>query len=246
MATVSAWAADEDGARRDARLRGACSRSALAAISAAHKAADCDVPRDSAGACVVSRRIRRELGTAPREAAPLLIAELRRTLAARLATLHGARSSAAPGGMSRPGAGLALRAETVPCTGVGSPRRPRREPGSVALSGAGPLRVDHHGDRTNRRGLGCIVHQPRKRNERDTGRLAITSGERTRQPLGEGAPHVGAYGPSRRGGRGLGHHNRERRRDLVHGNERHPLDFVPSDRGLAQIAWFRCMDSNHD
>jgi integrase len=67
---------------------------ALAAITAAHKAAGLDSPRDSAGVRAVRRGIRRELGTAPREAAPLLTPELRRALAALPATLHGARDRA--------------------------------------------------------------------------------------------------------------------------------------------------------
>jgi integrase len=67
---------------------------ALAAITAAHRAAGFDSPRDSAGVRAVRRGIRRELGTAPREAAPLLTPELRRALAALPATLHGARDRA--------------------------------------------------------------------------------------------------------------------------------------------------------
>ena len=64
---------------------------ALAAITAAHKDAGLDSPRDSA----VRRGIFRELGTAHRKAAPLLTLELRRTIAALLATIHGARDRAA-------------------------------------------------------------------------------------------------------------------------------------------------------
>ncbi|MFS8072098.1 MAG: hypothetical protein ACMG6S_37490, partial [Byssovorax sp.] len=67
---------------------------ALAAITAAHKAAGLDSPRDAAGVRAVRRGIRRELGTAPREAAPLLTPELRRAVAALPATLHGARDRA--------------------------------------------------------------------------------------------------------------------------------------------------------
>ena len=67
---------------------------ALAAITAAHKAAGLDSPRDAAGVRAVRRGIRRELGTAPREAAPLLTPELRRAIAALPATLHGARDRA--------------------------------------------------------------------------------------------------------------------------------------------------------
>jgi integrase len=67
---------------------------ALAAITAAHKAAGLDSPRDSAGVRAVRRGIRRELGTAPREAAPLLTPELRRAIATLPATIHGARDRA--------------------------------------------------------------------------------------------------------------------------------------------------------
>ena len=67
---------------------------ALAAITAAHEAAGHDSPRGSAGVRAVRRGIRRELGTAPREAAPLLTPELRRVIAALPATLHGARDRA--------------------------------------------------------------------------------------------------------------------------------------------------------
>ena len=63
---------------------------ALAAIAAAHRAAGFDSPRDAAEVRAVRRGIRRELGTAQREAAPLLVPELRRALAALPATLHGA------------------------------------------------------------------------------------------------------------------------------------------------------------
>jgi integrase len=67
---------------------------ALAAIAAAHRAAGFDSPRDVAEVRAVRRGIRRELGTAQREAAPLLVPELRRALAALPATLHGARDRA--------------------------------------------------------------------------------------------------------------------------------------------------------
>jgi integrase len=84
--------------RRDGRPRAPRSAAgidlALAAITAAHKAASFDSPRDSAGVRAVRRGIRRELGTAPREAAPLLTPELRRALATLPATLLGARDRA--------------------------------------------------------------------------------------------------------------------------------------------------------
>jgi len=67
---------------------------ALAAIAAAHRAAGFDSPRDAAEVRAVRRGIRRELGTAQREVAPLLVPELRRALAALPATLHGARDRA--------------------------------------------------------------------------------------------------------------------------------------------------------
>jgi integrase len=67
---------------------------ALAAITAAHRAAGFDSPREAAEVRAVRRGIRRELGTAQREAAPLLTPELRRALAALPATLHGARDRA--------------------------------------------------------------------------------------------------------------------------------------------------------
>jgi integrase len=67
---------------------------ALAAITAAHKAAGFDSPREAAEVRAVRRGIRRELGTAQREAAPLLTPELRRALAALPATIHGARDRA--------------------------------------------------------------------------------------------------------------------------------------------------------
>jgi integrase len=67
---------------------------ALAAITAAHRAAGFDSPREAVEVRAVRRGIRRELGTAQREATPLLTPELRRALAALPATLLGARDRA--------------------------------------------------------------------------------------------------------------------------------------------------------
>jgi integrase len=75
-------------------------QAALAATSSkgtrpdARKTARIDLAREAAAVRAVRRGIRRELGTAQREAAPLLTSELRRVIAALPATLHGARDRA--------------------------------------------------------------------------------------------------------------------------------------------------------
>jgi integrase len=67
---------------------------ALAAIAGAHKTAGFDSPRHAPEVRAVRAGIRRTLGTAPRQAAPLLIPELRRALAALPSTLLGVRDRA--------------------------------------------------------------------------------------------------------------------------------------------------------
>lgn len=67
---------------------------ALSAIAAAHKASGHDSPREAAEVRAVRAGIRRTLGTAQRQVAPLVVAELRRVLAALPDTLLGRRDRA--------------------------------------------------------------------------------------------------------------------------------------------------------
>jgi len=81
----------------------------LAAITAAHKVAGFDSPREAAEVRAVRQGIRRELGTSQREAAPLLTPELR--LVDRPRRVH-VRRALAPRGLRDVGRARASRTAT--------------------------------------------------------------------------------------------------------------------------------------
>jgi integrase len=94
-ATLAAYlAALVDGSATGRARKPAGLELALAAIAAAHKAAGLPSPRDSAEVRAVRAGIRRTLGTAQRQVAPLLVPELRRALATLPSTPLGLRDRA--------------------------------------------------------------------------------------------------------------------------------------------------------